>query len=44
MNDHIDEEDWEATDGMEVDEAEDSVEDIIKEAEEDEEIHDPRPG
>ena len=36
MNDHIDEEDWEATDGMEVDEAEDSVEDIIKEAEEDE--------
>ena len=36
MNDHLDEEDWEATDGMEVDEAEDSVEDIIKEAEEDE--------
>ena len=36
MNDQIDEEDWEATDGMEVDEAEDSVEDIIKEAEEDE--------
>ena len=36
MNDHLDEEDWEAADGMEVDEAEDSVEDIIKEAEEDE--------
>ena len=36
MIDHLDEEDWEATDGMEVDEAEDSVEDIIKEAEEDE--------
>ena len=36
MNDHLDEEDWEAVDGMEVDEAEDSVEDIIKEAEEDE--------
>ena len=36
MNDHIDEEDWEAADGMEVDEVEDSVEDIIKEAEEDE--------
>ena len=36
MNDRLDEEDWEATDGMEVDEAEDSVEDIIKEAEEDE--------
>ena len=36
MNDHLDEEDWEGTDGMEVDEAEDSVEDIIKEAEEDE--------
>ena len=36
MNDHLDEEDWEATDGMEVDEAEDSVEDIIKEADEDE--------
>merc|ERR1719266_285942 len=34
--DDLDEEDWEATDGMEVDEAEDSVEDIIKEAEEDE--------
>merc|ERR1711997_1312778 len=32
----LDEEDLEATDGMEVDEAEDSVEDIIKEAEEDE--------
>ena len=36
MNDHLDEEDWEAADGMEVDEVEDSVEDIIKEAEEDE--------
>ena len=36
MNDHLDEEDWEAADGMEVDEAEASVEDIIKEAEEDE--------
>ena len=35
-NDHLDEEDWEAADGMEVDEVEDSVEDIIKEAEEDE--------